>query len=114
MSVQCPDCGAIASYGYELGHRTGCPQLETAILPPRRSGLPFPPVSPYATRNDMRERIEKLEKLLAEHHKWHCEAEGLFMFYENPESKRIECTDISGEYGDSDLFERTASALNGN
>jgi hypothetical protein len=27
MSVRCPDCGAVASYGHELGHRSDCPSL---------------------------------------------------------------------------------------
>ena len=27
MSIQCPDCGAIAGYGHELGHRSDCPSL---------------------------------------------------------------------------------------
>jgi len=30
MSVSCSDCGAIASRGYELAHRNGCPQTKSA------------------------------------------------------------------------------------
>lgn len=26
MSVTCPDCGAVASYGQEIGHKTNCPR----------------------------------------------------------------------------------------
>lgn len=33
MSVRCPDCGAVASYGRELGHKSDCPAL---ALRPRR------------------------------------------------------------------------------
>lgn len=28
MSVRCKDCGAIASYGNEIGHKSDCPALE--------------------------------------------------------------------------------------
>lgn len=28
MSVSCPSCGAVASYGREIGHKAGCVQLE--------------------------------------------------------------------------------------
>jgi hypothetical protein len=28
MSVQCPDCGAVASYGQEIGHKSDCPSLK--------------------------------------------------------------------------------------
>ncbi len=27
MSIHCPDCGAVASYGHELGHKSDCPSL---------------------------------------------------------------------------------------
>lgn len=27
MSVHCPQCGAVAGYGHELGHRSDCPSL---------------------------------------------------------------------------------------
>jgi hypothetical protein len=27
MSIHCPDCGAVAGYGHELGHRSDCPSL---------------------------------------------------------------------------------------
>lgn len=27
MSVRCPDCGAVAGYGYEVGHKSDCPAL---------------------------------------------------------------------------------------
>lgn len=27
MSIRCPDCGAIAGYGHELGHKSDCPSL---------------------------------------------------------------------------------------
>jgi hypothetical protein len=27
MSIRCPDCGAFASYGREIGHRSDCPSL---------------------------------------------------------------------------------------
>ena len=27
MSVQCNDCGAVASYGHEIGHKSDCPSL---------------------------------------------------------------------------------------
>lgn len=30
MSVRCKDCGAIAGYGHEIGHKSGCPALERA------------------------------------------------------------------------------------
>ncbi|HEX7881675.1 MAG TPA: hypothetical protein VF499_02935 [Afipia sp.] len=30
MSVRCPDCGAIAGYGQEIGHRSDCPSLRRA------------------------------------------------------------------------------------
>lgn len=26
MSVRCPDCGVVASYGHELGHKSDCPR----------------------------------------------------------------------------------------
>jgi hypothetical protein len=28
MSVRCNDCGAVASYGHEVGHKSGCPSLK--------------------------------------------------------------------------------------
>lgn len=28
MSVSCSQCGAVAGYGHELGHRTGCPAIQ--------------------------------------------------------------------------------------
>ena len=34
MSVSCPDCGAVASYGQEIGHRSDCPSLSRE---PRRT-----------------------------------------------------------------------------
>ena len=34
MSVSCPDCGAVASYGQELGHKSDCPSLNRE---PRRT-----------------------------------------------------------------------------
>jgi hypothetical protein len=27
MSIHCPDCGAVAGYGHELGHKRDCPSL---------------------------------------------------------------------------------------
>lgn len=30
MSVRCKDCGAIAGYGHEIGHKSDCPALERA------------------------------------------------------------------------------------
>lgn len=30
MSVRCNDCGAIASYGNEIGHKSDCPALVRA------------------------------------------------------------------------------------
>lgn len=33
MSIICPDCGAVAGRGFELGHRSGCPQLSAAPMP---------------------------------------------------------------------------------
>lgn len=27
MSITCPQCGAVASYGNELGHKSDCPSL---------------------------------------------------------------------------------------
>ena len=27
MSIHCPDCGAVASYGHEIGHKRDCPSL---------------------------------------------------------------------------------------
>lgn len=33
MSVCCPDCGAVASYGHEIGHRTWCPSLSRERQP---------------------------------------------------------------------------------
>lgn len=34
MSVSCPDCGVIASYGHETGHKSDCPSLSRE---PRRT-----------------------------------------------------------------------------
>lgn len=34
MSIQCPDCGAIASYGHEIGHKSDCLSLSRE---PRRT-----------------------------------------------------------------------------
>lgn len=28
MSVNCPDCGVVASYGHEIGHKADCPSLK--------------------------------------------------------------------------------------
>lgn len=28
MSISCPDCGAVASYGNELGHKSDCPSIK--------------------------------------------------------------------------------------
>lgn len=53
----------------------------------------------------------RLKTVLQQHHEWQCTAEGLFMFYQNPETKRLECCDISGEYGDCDLHDITRRAL---
>lgn len=30
MSVRCKDCGAVAGYGHEIGHRSDCPSLHRA------------------------------------------------------------------------------------
>jgi hypothetical protein len=32
MSVTCPDCGAVAGYGQEIGHKSDCPSLRTRAL----------------------------------------------------------------------------------
>jgi len=31
MSVRCNECGAVAGYGHELGHRVGCSKIRGAI-----------------------------------------------------------------------------------
>lgn len=66
--------------------------------------------------NDEIAELRKQNKLLAtalrQHHDWQCDAENLFMFYENPKTERLECCDIAGEYGDSNMYDMTARALN--
>ena len=32
MSVCCNDCGAVAGYGHELGHKSDCPALKRAAM----------------------------------------------------------------------------------
>ena len=39
MSVTCPHCGAVASYGYEPAHRTDCPTLRNDPRNPRPDGV---------------------------------------------------------------------------
>lgn len=39
MSAHCPDCGAVASYGHEIGHRSDCPSLRPE---PRKSSYQDP------------------------------------------------------------------------
>src|SRR5574340_38232 len=31
MSIHCPQCGAVASYGHELGHKSDCPSLRRPL-----------------------------------------------------------------------------------
>lgn len=31
MSIHCPHCGAVASYGHELGHKSDCPSLRRPL-----------------------------------------------------------------------------------
>lgn len=54
---------------------------------------------------------EGLAGALLEQHKWQCEAEGVFMFYVDPKTKKIDCCDISREYAESDMCEKTLAAL---
>ncbi|WP_298958345.1 hypothetical protein [uncultured Roseibium sp.] len=53
--------------------------------------------------------LERARDILATHHKWQCEAEGLTMEYEH--EGKTERVDISQEYGDSTLCEETAEVL---
>ena len=51
MSIRCPDCGAIADYGREIGHKSDCPSLL-----PRRGTMPewaAKAVSSFVWRNDL-------------------------------------------------------------
>lgn len=57
--------------------------------------------------------LERARDILAKHHKWHSEADGLIMEFEH--EGKTERVDITGEYGDSTLCEETnevISALN--
>ncbi len=60
---------------------------------------------------ELRRQNMRLAGCLKQHHQWQLGAEGLFMFYKNPETKRLECCDISGEYADCDLHDISRRAL---
>lgn len=61
--------------------------------------------------NEAADRIEALTAALKLHHEWQCSAEGLTMKYEQDgQTKEV---DITGEYGDSTMYEKTVEALNG-
>lgn len=52
MSAHCPDCGAVASYGQEIGHRRGCPALQRAIAgDPTRAAKGAACVCTFGRRN---------------------------------------------------------------
>jgi membrane protein involved in colicin uptake len=72
-------------------------------------GICFAAGDALAEIERLRSAIERARDILAEHHKWQCEAEGLTMEFER--DGKIERVDISGEYGDSSLCEETMSVL---
>ena len=56
--------------------------------------------------------LERLEDLLTKalevidmHHKWQCEAKDVFIHYE--EDGKLQEVEVSGEYGESDMCEKT-------
>jgi len=54
MSVRCPDCGAVAAYGYEIGHKSDCEHGRSLL--PKRATMPewaAKAVSSFVWRGDL-------------------------------------------------------------
>ena len=60
---------------------------------------------------ELRARNSTIIDLLQQHHKWQCEAQGLFMFFTDPKTGLIDCVDISQEYTESAMYDATTKAL---
>ncbi len=62
MSVTCPDCGAVAGYGQEIGHKIGCPSAGD----PWRRTRDLPPVGAVMTQDPLLQALTRFSDFINE------------------------------------------------